>query len=397
MDPRLIPDSGWPNAMLIAHIADLHLGRKSAGDPEGAGRLNSFRQALATLAGFSPDVFLLAGDTFDGPKMEAAIVEEAAHSLCGVRNKNGEAIPTVIIPGNHDPADADKLWTVFQDALGASSPVHLVRASALVELADGKLLVEAYPCPTRFSTESPWEARLAGAQPGASAVRIVLAHGTLQGGPVPEGETDAYPFSQSDLQALAADYVALGHFHGLYPPWGDGDECQRSFCYCGTHEADQFGGEAGYAVLATVAAGQPTLLRRIKTGRRQWQQLALRGLADLDQVERLLEEMKASADPARYVIRLKVGGGTEWSADGIDRLERLEKALRALGAQLERRGVIRALANLADIDLPGLSSGAIKEALLSLRSEIEQAADENRREVLAAALQIGWEKVHDSE
>ena len=39
-------------SMLVAHISDLHLGRKSPkkGDPHGAERLNSFRQAIATLA-----------------------------------------------------------------------------------------------------------------------------------------------------------------------------------------------------------------------------------------------------------------------------------------------------------------------------------------------------------
>jgi DNA repair exonuclease SbcCD nuclease subunit len=382
--------------MLIAHIADVHLGRKSPGDPEGAGRLNSFRQALTVLAGFSPVAVLVAGDTFDAPRMESAVIEEAAQSLLGIRNTNGESIPTVIIPGNHDPADADKLWTVFRDALGATSPVHLILAPTLVNLADGKLLVEAYPCPTRFSSEPPWETRL-GAPSGPSTVRVVLAHGTLQGGPVPEGETDAYPFSQSDLQALGVDYVALGHFHGIYPPWGDGDECRRSFCYCGTHEPDQFTGEAGYAVLATVVAGQPTSLRRVKTARREWRQFGVRGSGDLDQMQDLLEEMKASADPAHYVIRLKVRGGTDWGAESLDRLDRLEKAMRALGAHTERRGQIRASASLADFDLQGLSSGAIKEALVSLGSEMEQAADEDRREVLVAAMQIGWEKIQDPE
>ena len=71
---------------------------------------------------------------------------------------------------------------------------------------------------------------------------------------MPEGETEAYPFTQAEVESLGADYVALGHFHGLYPTWGDGDECEKACCYSGTHEPDQFGGAAGYALLATVNA-----------------------------------------------------------------------------------------------------------------------------------------------
>src|SRR5438094_59123 len=81
------------------------------------------------------------------------------------------------------------------------------------------------------------------------ALRVVLAHGTLQGAHVPQVESDAYPFAQADVEGLNADYVALGHYHGLYPPWPGGDECERTICYCGTHEPDQFASDAGYAVL----------------------------------------------------------------------------------------------------------------------------------------------------
>ena len=375
--------------MLVAHISDLHLGRKSPGDPQGAERLNSFRQALTTLAGHSPDVIVIAGDAFDAPNVDPAIIDEVAGALVAL------TIPVVLIPGNHDPADAHKLWTALEKAVGLSS-VHVVRAARMITLADGKMLVEAYPCLTRFSGEPPWEPRLHVTAALRDTVRIVVAHGTLQGGPVPEGETDAYPFSQGELDSLGADYVALGHFHGVYPAWGDGEGCQRSYGYCGTHEPDQFGGDAGYAILASVAAGQPAQLRRVKVGRRQWRQLELTGPADLAKVERLHEEAKAGGDPGRYVIRLKVQRGQAWSLGEVQRLEALEAALRAVGAQVERRGSIQARVDVHALDLDGLPTGAVKEALLSLQSDLEGAKNENRREVLACALQVGWEKLQQA-
>ena len=375
--------------MLVAHLSDLHLGRKSPGDPQGAERLNSFRQALATLAAAGPDVIIIAGDAFDGPSVEPAIIDETARSLVALE------IPVVIIPGNHDPADADRLWTALEKGIGSSS-VHVVREARAIALADGKLLVEAYPCLTRFSAEPPWEPRLPRVAATDGAVRIVVAHGTLQGGPVPEGESDAYPFTQSDLEALGADYVALGHFHGVYPAWGDGETCQRCFCYSGTHESVEFGGDAGYAVVATLIAGQPTQLRRIKIGRRQWRQIQLTGPADLTKVERLYQEAKAGGDPGRYVIRLKIQRGQSWSVGDVERLDALEAALRALGAQVERRGSIQVRVDIHALDLDGLPTGAVKESLLSLQRDLEEAKNDNSREVLTCALQVGYGKIRDA-
>ena len=53
---------------------------------------------------------------------------------------------------------------------------------------------------------------------------------------------------------------------------------------------------------------------------------------DLGKLERLNEEVKASSDPGRFVIRLKLQGGTAWSIDEAGRLEALEAALRAVHA-----------------------------------------------------------------
>jgi hypothetical protein len=380
--------------MLVAHLSDLHLGRKSPGDPQGAERLNSFRQAISTLVRYEPDVFVIAGDTFDSPHAEQAVIEEAAKILCGVGNAKGNAIPVVLIPGNHDPSDADRLWSAFEAALESRADVRLAREARLIELGAGELLIEAYPCPTRYSAEPPWERRLVVAAHNSNVARLVVAHGTLQGGPVPEGETDAYPFTQSQLESLGADYVALGHFHGLYPAWGDGDECERGCSYSGTHEPDQFGGEAGYALLATLTVGQPTRLRRIKVGRRQWRRLSLAGPADLDQVERLLEEMRDD-NPAHYVVRLDVRSRVGWVPAESHRLYGLESALLALGAQVERRGDVRPQVDVQALDLAGLPSGAVKSALLALRRDWEQCEAPSEREVFAAALQIGWEKLEE--
>jgi hypothetical protein len=381
--------------MLLAHLSDLHLGRTSA--PHGAERLNSFRQALVTLSTHNPATIVIAGDMFEGPHVDSAIVEEAAKSLSAARNERGDAIPVVLIPGNHDPADAQRLWTTFQKAIEPGCDLRLALTPQVFELAAGQLVIEAYPCMTRFSAESPWEKRLP-VSPKSSAVRVVVAHGTLLGGPVPEDEGDAYPFTQADVEALGADYLALGHFHGVYPPWPGGDECERGFSYCGTHEPDQFDSDAGYAILATLGpiGAHRARLQRIKVGKRQWRLVSVAGPGDLGKLEALRAEVQADSDPERFVIRLKVTD-SGWTASEIEQLDRLEGALRARCPLVECRGDVQVRVDAEALDLNGLPCGAVKEALLSLQNERGQAPDAMRRELVAAAIQIGWEKLRDVE
>jgi len=380
--------------MLVAHISDLHLGRGSPGDPHGSERLISFRQAVVKLAAANPDVLVVAGDTFHSPDIDEAVIEEAARCLSHAKNQAGECIPVILIPGNHDPADELTLWSAFRRYLEPAA-VSVVLEPSLIHLHDGKLIVGAYPCSTRFSPGPPWDKRLEFPDDDG-AVCVVVAHGTLQGGPVPEGETDAYPFTQADLESLGADYVALGHFHGVYPLWTGGDEIERAFCYCGTHEPDQFGGDTGYAVLAEIVREQPTRLRRIRIGRRAWRLLDISAPADLAKLEQLRTEIAAAEQPGLFVVRLRVAPGSVWPVEKIEQFSRLEKTLGTLGAHVDRRGEIQARLDAASLDLSGLPSGAIKEALLSLEADRASASDESRREVLAAALQLGWEKMQEA-
>src|SRR5207237_5970664 len=143
------------------------------------------------LAEARPDVLLVAGDLFDSPHTDRAVVEEAAKTFIDPTRAT-QSIPVLIIPGNHDPANADRLWTVFEQTLGTGNAVRVVRMAECIALHDGQLLVECYPCPTRYSPEPPWEKRLPLPAGCDGALRIVLAHGTLQGGQVAEVARDAY-------------------------------------------------------------------------------------------------------------------------------------------------------------------------------------------------------------
>src|SRR5262249_833275 len=192
--------------------------------------------AIGKLSASSPTAILVAGDTFDSPRVDKVVVQEAATTFDRAKQADGTPIPVIVIPGNHDPSDCVMLWTGFASALGSGTAVRLVREPEVLQLAEGQLIVEAYPCATRYSPESPWTSRPSLPKKAERALHVILAHGTLQGGPVPEGEMDAYPFTQADLDKLGADYVALGHFHAIYPPWNGNEEVERTYSYSGTHE-----------------------------------------------------------------------------------------------------------------------------------------------------------------
>ena len=382
--------------MLVAHMADLHLGRKSPGDGSGAQRLTTLRQLLRQLSGHRPDVVVVAGDLFDGPHVDPAVAREAARSF---DQCTGEppSLPVVILPGNHDPLSAHSLWRAFRDALRSDSAVQLITHPQRVTLADDRLLVDAYPCSTRYSAESPWTERLPPVDDGTDAVHVVVAHGTLQGGPVPEGESDAYPFTLPELNDLDADYVALGHFHSIYPPWEEqrsGND-RRRYSYCGTHETDQFDAGTGTALLVQVEPRAIPHLQCLHTGYRRWHRLPIESAGDLEVLQQLRDEVEREPDPRRYIIRLRLGATLRLSSEEMQQLDDLEASLHALGATVDRRGAAHAVLDVENLDLGNLPSGAIRETFVEIQQELLAEANTPSRDVLAAALQIGWDLIEE--
>ena len=382
--------------MKVIHIADLHLGRKSADDPLGAVRLQALRRAVESAVRLTADAILVAGDVFDSPQMDPSVVRMAARAFDSALDTGGRRMPIIIIPGNHDPTEAVGLWEEFARSLDLETAVQLVLEPTLLDLCDGHMLVEAYPCPTRYSPEAPWAERVSVPETVTDCVHIVLAHGTLLGGPVPEGESDAYPFDMEQVKALAVDYVALGHFHGIYPAWSGGEEIDRAVCYSGTHEPDQFGSDSGWALLVDLQYGRSPKLKRIPVGVSHWRAICIEHPADLDELQRLGEEIEADVDPQRHKVRVRFAGAAILSEADIKRLDDIEASLRALGVRVDRQGELQTYVDVENLDLGSLPSGAVREALISLRSELEATDDTERYSVVRCAIQLGWKQFQDA-
>jgi 3',5'-cyclic AMP phosphodiesterase CpdA len=87
----------------IVHLSDLHL---LSGAPEQEAILEALVGALAAerrRRGCPPDLLLATGDVFDSPGREVgAAVQRFVQLHERLRAAAGEAVPTVIVPGNHD-------------------------------------------------------------------------------------------------------------------------------------------------------------------------------------------------------------------------------------------------------------------------------------------------------
>jgi DNA repair exonuclease SbcCD nuclease subunit len=176
------------------HSSDLHIGA-STGQPN----LEVLRKVLAVANEARVDTVLLAGDIFDNNRIAQAILDDAATIMAESR------AAIVILPGNHDCLLADGVYERgdFERAgvtvLGATNG----EVAALHGLG---LTVWGRPhrehndlLPLRDAPEfdpANW--------------RVTMAHGHWV--QTSADERRAYRIFDEDLDALSADYVALGHW-----------------------------------------------------------------------------------------------------------------------------------------------------------------------------------------
>ena len=222
-----------------------------------------------------------------------------------------------LLPGNHDHARADGLWTRVR----AKAPpnVHVLDAPEPIEMEEGAWLLPA-PLEHRRTREDPTAAMSAMATP-TGALRIGLAHGSVVDFGAKGEAENVIPADRARQSGL--DYLALGDWHG-HLTIGD------RTAYSGTPEVDRFGrDEPGSVIVAEVGQGRTPVLERVEVGRYRWVEREWRvaGLADF---ERELTELRRSVDQASTLLRLKLTG----SASLADRVAVQELAVSDLGHAL---------------------------------------------------------------
>ncbi|MDY0308406.1 MAG: DNA repair exonuclease [Castellaniella sp.] len=356
------------------HTADWQIGRQYGRfAPEDATVLAEARYAaverIAALAAReSIDAVLVAGDVFDAQAVSDRTIRRLFNALQGYQG------PWILIPGNHDAALAESVWTRAQ-RLGAVPPhAHLLLEPGVRTFPDLGFAVLAAPL-TQRQTHDDLTAWFDAAETPGNLARIGLAHGSVQG-LLAEDIDSPNPIAADRAARARLDYLALGDWHGF-------KQIDERTVYSGTPEPERFRDNAsGRVVRVDVPGpGRVPAVEPLEIGQYCWlawdERLSV--ASDLDQLIGRLDCL-----PPETVLDLTLSGAIDLAGD-----RRLDQALSVVQGRCRSLGIHRAGLRLepTDEDIAALrADGYVGEVLVQLRQR--QGADNEDAETARAALAI---------
>lgn len=358
----------------ILHTADWQIGRLFSQLPaDDAVPLAEARlAAVETIARLAVergvDAVLVAGDVFDAQAVADRTIRRLFQAL------EGYAGPWLLMPGNHDAALAESVWTRAR-RLGVVPPhVRLALEPGIVEIEPAGLSVLAAPLTQRHTHDDLTRWFDTAATP-ASHVRVGLAHGCVEG-VLAETIDSANPLAVDRARRARLDYLALGDWHGTR-------RIDERTWYSGTPEPDRFRANDPGAVLDVRidAPGALPQVTRVATGRHVWESAehAIAVASDVDAFIARWAEV-----PADRVLELRLHGAVDLAG-----LQRLHDALARVGARV--RCLQADLDGLrlvpTDADIAALSAdGYLGDVIADLRER--QAGSGESADVAALALSL---------
>lgn len=288
-------------AVTLIHTADWQLGKQFANVPGDAGaalrlqRVKTVEHVARLAAERRADAVLVAGDVFDDNKVSDETLRRALNAMAPF------AGPWLLLPGNHDAALAESVWTRLH-RIGLPANVRLLTEPKPEFLLDGRLAVLPAPLRRRHDA-ADLTAWFDDCPSPDGALRVGLAHGRLD--LLPDA-SDAYNEIAADRAARARlDYLALGDWHGAF-------RANERTWYAGAPEPDRFKDNQAGGVLAVRfdAPGTAPSVERIATGHFTWATLR-RHLASAADVEALGSTLAGLEPAERLVLRLIVDGAVD--------------------------------------------------------------------------------------
>lgn len=281
------------------HTADWQIGRQfTTLDAENAPLLAEARFAaverMARLASeWRVDAVLVAGGVFDAQTVSDRTVRRLFLAMAAFTG------PWCLIPGNHDAALPESVWSRAVRLHAVPPNVHLLFQPEPFFLPELRVAVLPAPLTQRHTHEdlTAWFDR---AVTPEGWLRIGLAHGGVQG-LLAEGIDSANPIDPQRAQSARLDYLALGDWHGC--------KCiDARTWYAGTPEPDRFKDNgAGQALKVEVdhAPDAPVRVTPVPCGRYRWQawDVTLQVSTDVDALVDRLDALGADD-----VVDLTVSG-----------------------------------------------------------------------------------------
>ncbi|WP_313950628.1 DNA repair exonuclease [Accumulibacter sp.] len=354
----------------LLHTADWQIGKLFGQfEPDEAALLADARfkavERLAKLASEQDlDLVLVAGDVFDAQGVADRTIHRLFNAMAGFSGR------WVMLPGNHDAALSESVWT-------RAARLNVIPGNVSLCVTPEPLILDALgvallPAPlTQRNTFTDLTEWFAAAETPAEMLRIGLAHGSVQG-ILAEAIDSANPIAAGRAEQAGLDYLALGDWHGTR-------QVDARTWYSGTPETDRFrANDSGQALRVELSGpGALPLVTPVRTGHYRWQSdaLTLRVASDIDQA---LQHLSAFA--AADVVQLSVSGQTDLA--GQRRLQQaIGQAQGRVHSLLADLSALRLEPTAEDIDALH-ADGYLGEVIADLRAEQQGPDAEVARDAL---------------
>lgn len=358
--------------MRFIHTSDWQLGKSFGRVPADArsalqdARLDAIDTLAASARNTGVSHILVAGDVFDNSEPGDRVYRQAL-----TRMKAANDIRWVLLPGNHDPARADGLWSRL--AREVPDTVTLCLEPKPIDIGDNCWLL---PAPLQFKRafDDP-TAWFDQAETPLGALRIGLAHGAIRDFGSREPAANLIAPDRARRAGLA--YLALGDWHTH-------QEIDPRTHYSGTPESDDFGrGATGLALGVALRGSDAPEVVELPIGRYHWTTESWT-LTTADALDFHLANLAPGTERRHLVARLTLSGLLSL-AERVSVRDRLENGLaheiRWLDLRLDDLYARPTEHDLADID----ANGVLRAAAEQLQALSAEGGLEGRR--AAAALE----------
>lgn len=359
------------------HTADWQIGRQYGRFAEDdAFALSEARfAAVQTLARLATeegvDAVLVAGDVFDTQTVADRTLHRTFQAMAGYTG------PWILIPGNHDAALPESVWTRAHRLNAIPDNVHVLLQPCVREFADAGFAVLPAPLVQR-QTHDDLTTWFDGARTAEGLLRIGLAHGSVTG-QLTEVADSPNPIAADRAATAKLDYLALGDWHGC-------KQIDARVWYSGTPEQERFKDNgAGQALIVSIEhpGAEPTVTRH-PIGQYAWAKRTFELAVDSD-LQQLLDALDAL--PPMSVVDLTLTGQLDLAGH-----QRLQEALGAAAGR--HRSLQTHLAGVrvqpTDEDIAALhADGYVGEVIDELRRKQDQTEQqETAREALVILAEL---------
>ena len=187
--------------VLLVHSSDLHVDDDLTADVYDGDGTGGLRVVLATARAMDAHYALLVGDVFDHNRMPPSILARAGALMAEA------GMEVVILPGNHDPLTPDSVY--IRGGYADIPNVHIIGLTheQAVHFPGHDLEIWGHPHRSYDNMAPLRSPRLRTAR-----WHVALAHGHYEeDGAIPL--RPSWLISDAEIDATAADYLALGHWN----------------------------------------------------------------------------------------------------------------------------------------------------------------------------------------